>query len=310
MKNRKINTTISHSIMLALAAFFWGTTFVAQAMAGDYQGAYTFCCIRNVIAVFILIPVIKIIEKKDPTQRAPKTKEEKKSLLIGGIVTGIFLAGTAIFQQLGINMGTSAGKAGFLTACYIVFVPIIGIFLKRKCKLNVWISVVIALVGLYLLCIKDDFSIEPNDFSVLICSLSCALQIIAIDYYVDRVTSLVRLAQLEFLVCAIIAAVPMFIIDMGQGAGGISGWLQGFSSFEAWIPILYAAFLSSGVAYTLQIIGQKDLNPAVASLVMSLESVFSVLAGWIVLGERMSLKEGIGCVLIFAAIILSQVKRD
>lgn len=304
MKNR---IAVTHSIMLALAAFFWGTTFVAQRVACDYQGAYTFCCVRNVIAVFILMPVIHIIEKRDETQRAPETKEEKITLIKGGIVTGIFLAGTAIFQQLGINMGTSAGKAGFLTACYIIFVPIVGLFLKKKCKINVWISVLIAVAGLYLLCIKERLYIEPNDLSVLVCSLSCSLQIIAIDIYVEKVTSLVRLAQLEFLVCAVIAAVPMFFIDMGHSLNGIALWSQGFASFEAWIPILYAAFLSSGVAYTLQILGQKDLNPAVASLVMSLESVFSVIAAWLVLGEVMTIKEAIGCVLIFAAVILSQV---
>ena len=285
---------------LVIAAFFWGTTFVAQRIAGRSQGAFTFCCIRNVVAVILLTPVIRILESRYPAWK-DRDREENAAILKGGFVTGIFLALTAIFQQIGITMGTSAGKAGFLTSCYIVLVPVLGIFFRKKCKSSIWLSVVLAIAGLYLLCVTDGVSYEQSDIYVLICSLACAFQIISVDHYAPQIKNPVRLAQMEFGVCAAICAIPM------HSMAGLQLWLQSLTDIRAWIPVLYAGVFSSGVAYTLQIFGQKDLNPTIASLVMSLESVFSVLAGALILHEVMSGKEIMGCIILLIAVILAQI---
>lgn len=291
---------------LVIAAFFWGTTFVAQRIAGQSQGAFTFCCIRNVMAVILLTPVIQILERKYPAWQ-DRDHKENAAIRKGGFVTGIFLALTAIFQQIGITMGTSAGKAGFLTSCYIVLVPVLGIFFRKKCKSSIWISIVLAVLGLYLLCVTDGVSYEQSDIYVLICSLACAFQIISVDTYAPQIKNPVRLAQMEFGVCAAICALPMFWVEMQHSMAGVQLWLQSLADIRAWIPILYAGIFSSGVAYTLQIFGQKDLNPTIASLVMSLESVFSVLAGALILQEVMSGKEIAGCIILLIAVILAQI---
>lgn len=297
---------LTHSLLLLLTALIWGIAFVAQSAGGDAIGPYSFNCIRSIIGGLILIPVIKILDKTAFYDRKPVTKKDKKLLLTGGIACGVALCIASNVQQLGLYFGASAGKAGFLTACYILLVPILGLFLKKKCGWNVWVGVVITLAGLYLLCMNGSLSFQFADILLLICALVFSIHILVIDHFSPLVDG-VRMSCIQFFVCGLLSAIPMFFVDMKHSIAGITEWLPGFASFDAWIPILYAGLLSCGVAYTLQIIGQEGLNPTVASLLMSLESVFSVLAGWLILGETMGTREIAGCVLIFIAIVLAQI---
>jgi drug/metabolite transporter (DMT)-like permease len=305
---KKTNTKLN-AFLLAFAALIWGIAFVAQREGGEVTGPYTFTSIRYLIGAIVLIPVIKINDKtKFYGDYKPKNKEERNRLLLGGFCCGLCLTVASLLQQVGIYFGTQAGKAGFLTACYIVIVPILGLFLKKKCGVNVWIAVGITVIGLYLLCINGSFKMETSDFLVLCCSLVYSMHILTIDHFVNKHVDPVRLSSLQFLMAAVLSAFPAFFVDMGAKPANILPAIAVAFSGKALITILYTGVLSSGVAYTLQIVGQKGVNPTVASLLMSLESVFSVLAGWIILGEALSLKEALGCVLIFGAIVLAQIQ--
>ena len=212
------------------------------------------------------------------------------------IFSGILLALASSFQQMGIQY-TTVGRAGFITACYIVIVPILGhFFLRKKCGATIWIAVALALAGLYLLCITDGFSVGKGDLLVMVCSLLFSLHILVIDYFSPKVDG-VKMSCIQFFVCGFLCAIPAVFTEHIVLA----------DIFAAWAPILYAGVMSCGVAYTLQIIGQKDMNPTVASLILSLESCISVLAGWILLNQKLSARELSGCVLMFAAIILAQL---
>lgn len=302
------NTTSTgrSSAILLLTSFIWGISFVAQSEGGDALGPYTFNCIRSFIGALFLIIIISITDKLRLTKK-PETKEAKKTLLTGGILCGIALCVATNLQQMGIYWGTSSGKAGFLTACYILLVPILGIFFKRKCGLNVWIGVIIALAGLYLLCINGRFYIRTSDLLIILCAICFSVQIMLVDYFSPKTDGL-RLSCIQFTTVGIITLVPMLMIDIKKSVSTYE-WAKAFTGTDAIIPLLYAGIFSCGIAYTLQIIGQKGINPTIASLLMSLESVFSVLAGWIILRERLSLREISGCVLIFIAVILAQLPQ-
>lgn len=295
-----------NSLLLILTAFIWGIAFVAQSKGGDAVGPYTFNCFRFILGGLVLIPVISVLDKAKPDSRKPSTRKEKRTLLLGGISCGIALCIASTFQQLGLFYGSTAGKAGFLTACYIVLVPILGIFLKKKCGWNVWIGVGITLIGLYLLCMNGSFKMQFSDILLLICALGFSVHILVIDHFTPLVDG-VRMSCIQFFVAGLLSIIPMFLADMQHSIAGIQAWAPALASWDAWIPILYAGFLSCGVGYTLQIIGQQGLNPTVASLLMSLESVFSVIAGWILLHETMGARELLGCALIFAAVVLAQI---
>lgn len=296
-----------NSFLLVLAALIWGFAFVAQSTGGDAVGPYTFNCIRSVIGGVVLLPVIMLSDRLQWSRKKPVSRQDWRTLLTGGVSCGIALSIASNLQQVGIYMGSPVGKAGFLTACYMLMVPLLGIFLKRKCGWNVWLGIVIAVAGLYLLCIKGSFSIQFSDLLILLCALAFAVQILVVDHYVDMVDG-TRMACIQFLVCGITSAIPMIFVDMGLSVSEISEWVSAFADPYAWIPILYAGALSCGVAYTLQIIGQRGMNPTVASLLMSLESVFSALAGWMLLNEALSGREITGCMLIFGAVILAQLQ--
>lgn len=304
MDNKNTALVKRNSLILALTSFIWGISFVAQSEGGQAIGPYSFNCIRSFIGAIFLVIIISITDKFGLTKK-PDTEEKKQTLLLGGVCCGIVLCIATNLQQMGIYLGTPSGKAGFLTACYILLVPILGIFLKKKCGLNVWISVLIALVGLYLLCINGAFYIQLSDLLVIICAFCFSIHIMVIDYFTPKVDGL-RMSCLQFLTVGIITTIPMIFVDIRKSTD-ISAWLSGFESLDAWIPLLYAGIFSCGIAYTLQIIGQKGVNPTIASLIMSLESVFSVIAGWIILKEKLSFKELMGCVLIFVAVILAQL---
>lgn len=297
---------VRNSLLLVITALIWGSAFVAQRQGGDMVGPFSFNGIRSLIGGAVLIPVIIVVDRINPSDRKPKNRKERRVLVLGGVCSGtvLFLASSA--QQLGLNMGTPAGKAGFLTACYILLVPILGLFLKKKCGWNIWIGIVIAVLGLYLLCMSGSLSFQSSDLMVLACALLFAIHILVIDYFSPLVDG-VRMSCIQFWVCGSLSLIPMFFSEMHHSMAGIADWAVSLGSLEAWIPILYAGVLSCGVGYTLQIVGQNGLNPTVASMIMSLESVFSVIAGWLILDEHMGARQLAGCGLIFAAILLAQI---
>lgn len=303
------NTKFRNSFLLLLTAFIWGVAFVAQSAGGDAVGPYTFNCIRMILGGIALLPVISIMDHVKPSARRPETKQQRKELLLGGVSCGAILFVASSFQQMGIFLGTPAGKAGFLTACYILLVPIIGLFFHKKCGWNIWVGVVLAVLGLYLLCMNGPFYLQLSDGLVLLCALCFSFHIIVVDHFAPKVDG-VRMSCIQFFTCGILGIFPTVLMEMGHTQESVKLWLSGFAAWDAWITILYAAFLSCGVAYTLQIIGQEGLHPTVASLLMSLESVFSVIAGWIILKESMSPRELTGCIIMFAAISLAQVEFD
>lgn len=294
-----------NSFLLVLTAFIWGVAFVAQRVGGETIGPYTFNFLRFLIGAAVLIPAIRLSDAKNP-EKKPHDKKSRKTLWIGGCSCGLVLFIAANLQQLGLYYGTTAGKAGFLTACYIVLVPILSIFLRKKCSWNIWLGVAITLAGLYFLCMNGSFSLQFSDVLVLICALVFAVHILVIDHFSPLVDG-VRMSCIQFLVAGLLSCIPAFFVDMKHSMPGILQQAAACTEWQAWIPLLYAGILSCGVAYTLQIIGQKGLNPTVASLLMSLESVFSVLAGVIILQESLSRRELLGCVMIFAAVILAQI---
>ncbi len=290
MKHRTAN-----NLLLALTAFIWGSAFVAQSVGMDHVGPFTFNSIRSFMGGIVLLPVILILRR----QSGRTNKNEKNGLLLwsGGICCGIALAAASSLQQIGL-IYTSAGKAGFITAMYILIVPVMGIFIGKKAGMKTWIGVVLAAAGMYFLCITDGFHIARGDFLVFLCAVIFSVHILLIDYFSPK-TDGVALSCIQFFVCGILCAVPMLISERPKIAE-IAG---------AWMPLAYAGVLSCGVGYTLQIVAQKNTDPTVASLILSLESVFSVLTGWVILGEKLSGRELFGCVLVFIAVILAQLPK-
>ena len=286
---------IKNGIMLVLTAFIWGTAFVAQSVGMDYLGPFTFNGVRSLIGGAALLPCIWLFQKGKGKATEKPSRGARKELIAGGIACGLLLFAASSLQQIGIQY-TTAGKAGFITAFYIVIVPVLGIFLHKKINGKVWGAVAIALAGLYFLCITEKFAVGKGDILIFLCALVFSIHILVIDYFSPKVDG-VKMSCIQFFVCGIVSLPPMFFTETPK-IGAI---------VEGWAPLLYAGVLSCGVAYTLQIIGQKNVNPAVASLILSLESCFSVLAGWMVLGEKLSMRESVGCVLMFAAIILAQL---
>lgn len=300
---------IRNSLLLVLTALIWGTAFVAQREGGNAVGPYSFNCIRSLIGGAVLLPVITLLDRLNPSDRRPETGKEWRDLWKGGICCGIMLFFASTAQQLGLYMGTPAGKAGFLTACYILLVPVLGLFLKKHCGFHIWIGMLITVAGLYLLCMTDTLRFQTSDLMVLLCAFLFAVHILVIDHFSPLVDG-VRLSCIQFFVCGLLGCIPTFWIDMQHSVAGIRSWSTAFGTGQAWIAILYAGIFSCGVGYTLQIIGQNGLNPTLASMLMSLESVFSVLAGWLLLGEVLTGRQLAGCVLIFAAILFAQIPFD
>lgn len=283
-----------------LAAFIWGTAFVAQDLCADSIGAFAFNATRYFIAVLALLVVILIsdkVKKNKPTLTAQEKKAANKQLWLGGLCCGAALAIASNFQQAGLVAGTDAGKAGFITALYVVLVPVFGLFFKRTVSLPTWIAVVLSVVALYLLCIKGDFSLAPGDLLVLVCAVCFAVHILVIDHFTAYCDG-VKLSCLQFLFAGIISTICMFIFEDVDFAAILSCAL----------PLLYVGIFSCGVGYTLQILAQKDSNPTVVTILLSLESVFAVIAGAIILKQQMTVREYIGCAIMFAAVILAQIQ--
>lgn len=298
---------IRGSLMLLLAAIIWGSAFVAQSEGMEYVGPFTFASVRFFIGSFILLPVISFVKKKetgngnllsdyDKNTGLKGFIEKHKLLVTGSVFCGIALTLATNFQQQGIKYVSSVGKAGFITTLYIVLVPIFSLFIGKKVRPVIWIALAFAVLGLYFLCVTEKLTFELMDILLIMCAVFFAVQIMVIDHYVDRVNP-IALSSLQFFIVGVLSAVLMFIFEKPT----ISGIMAAMG------PILYAGVLSSGVAFTLQVVAQKDLDPTLASMIMCLESVVSVLSGFLLLGQKLSIREGIGCVLMFIGVILAQL---
>jgi len=300
-----------------LAALIWGTAFVAQDVCADIIDTFTFNAIRSYVAVVVLLMIIYVFDKlkKDKPRRTEEQKKsDRRQMWIGGFCCGTALAIASNFQQAGISAGTDAGKAGFITALYVVLVPVAGLFFKRKVNLPVWIAVVLSVVALYLLCINGEFRLAAGDFLILVCAICFAAHILVIDHFTATVDG-IKLSCAQFFVAAVWATIVK-IVCVILGCSGIGDATVASSIFAQpdWsaiaacaLPILYVGIFSSGVAYTLQILAQKDSNPTVVTILLSLESVFAVISGAIILHQSMSGREYLGCVLMFVAVILAQI---
>ena len=289
------NKSLKGSLLLLLGAVIWGAAFVAQRVGMDHVGPFTFNGVRMLLAGIVMIPAAAFLEPKG--KNGPAAQADPKEQRTAGLLCGVLLFAASSLQQMGL-VSTTAGKAGFITALYVVLVPVAAWLLFRKNPGRViWLGVALAVAALYLLCIpKEGFRLQSGDLLVLGCAVCFTAQILCVDRYAPRVSG-TRLARDEFLVTG---ALSMLIAVFTEriSAAGIR---------EALIPILYAGILSGAVGYTLQILGQRDTDPTVASLLMCLESVFAVLTGAIVLGEKMTAREAAGCVMMFAAVILAQL---
>lgn len=291
---------MKNNAMLLLTAFIWGCAFVAQSVGMEYVGPFTFNSVRSFIGSLVLVPVIFLMDglkrREGMSEEAIKAaRGDSRTLLVGGVSCGAVLAVASSLQQFGI-MFTSVGKAGFITAMYIVIVPLLGVFIGKKVRPLILFCVALSVVGLYFLCMTEKLSLGVGDLYVLVCAFVFSLHILVVDHFSPLVDG-VRMSAIQFLTAGILCAIPMLLFESPNPANILA----------AWQPVLYAGVMSCGVAYTFQILGQKGADPTVASLLMSLESVFSVLAGWVILGQALSPRELFGCGLMFCAIILAQL---
>lgn len=328
--------SIRGSILLVIAAMIWGAAIVAQSVGLDYMQPITFNTVRCLIGGVVLLPVVVIFSKKkrgvpdkkstelpkgsDPSIGAAVAdvydfeaeeelhpdanlasssieakKRERRDLWLGGTLCGIAMFLATTVQQIGLQY-TTAGKAGFITTLYIVIVPVLGLLFGKKAPFTIWISSFLALGGLYMLSVRGDFTVSPGDILLLICALCFSAHIMIISYFSPRCNG-VAMSCIQFFVVGALGIVPMFVLEQPTFSAILSGW----------IPLLYTGVMSCGIAYTLQIVAQKDVNETVAAVLMSLESVFSVLTGWLILNERLTTSEYLGCMLIFVAVLLAQL---
>lgn len=293
----KVNR-VRQNVFPVLAALIWGTAFVAQSVGAEYVEPFTFNAARSAIAFLFLLVLCLVLRHRrqgDFSGEAVPKPAARRELVIGGLCCGAALTVATNLQQKGLETTTS-GKAGFITALYIVIVPIAGLFLRKKAPKTIWVSVALAVVGLYCLCMTEDFTISGGDFYILLCALCFSAHILLIDHFTQRVDG-VELSCAQFLVVTVLSAVGMLATETPSLAAlRICLW-----------PILYVGVFSSGVAYTLQILAQRDSDPTVVSLLLSLESVFATLAGAILLHDRMTPREYFGCVVMLAAVVLAQL---
>lgn len=292
------------NLLLVLTAFIWGVAFVAQDVAADTVAPMYFNGLRMMLAALALLPTVAVADRRLRAGHGEgmvwrrMSREQKKELFTGGLCCGCMLALGSVFQQMGIALGAGAGKAGFVTALYIVLVPLAGIFQRKRMNRLVWAAVALSVAGLYFLCMQGGFSIAPADGMLLLSALAYTGHILAVDHFSHR-TDCVKMSCIQFFVTALICLM-----------GGLLFETLSWSAVRVClIPILYAGVISGAMGYTLQIIAQRDAEPAVASLLMSLESVFAVLAGWVLLGDALSLRESFGCLLMMGSIVLAQLPQ-
>lgn len=286
------------SILLLLAAVIWGITFVAQSDAMKHIGPFTFNFIRFIIGAIVLLPLIPEFYR-NKRKSAPSNisgNKSKKSIILGCVLCGTALFIATNLQQFGFLLGGSVGKAGFITSIYIILVPILGILFKKRLSLRILTSAIIALIGMYFLCMNGGFAFAPSDILYLTCALFFAVHIILISIYAPYISG-TALSAIQFTVAAILSCICMLLFEQPNIHAIIS----------AYIPLLYAGIFACGVAYTLQIIGQKQLEPSTASIIMSLESVVSVFAGMLILKQMLTTRETVGCIIMLFATVLAQL---
>lgn len=289
---------IRQNVLPVLAAFIWGTAFVAQSVSAEFIGPFTFTTARSVVAFVFLLglcALFRLLRRRDFGEQARPRPKYRRDLLLGGLCCGGALMLASNLQQKGMET-TTPGKAGFITALYIVIVPIFGLFLKKRVGKTIWFSMALAVAGLYFLCIQDGFSVSGGDFLILLCSVALSTHILLIDYFTQKVDG-VELSCVQCFVVGVLSAGGMAVTEQPSWAA---------LSQCVW-PLLYMGIFSSGVAFTLQILAQRDSNPTVVSLLMSLEAVFATLAGALLLGNRMNGREYFGCLLMLAAVVLAQL---
>lgn len=297
MKQNAKNQIVG-SVLLLICAFIWGSAFVAQTTGAEYVGPFTFIYLRSFLGAAVLLPVIFVMGKfkKKNEEDTVNKKKSRRTLLIGGLCCGAALCFASVFQQSGIDKGTDPGKAGFITALYILLVPLSSIFMKKRVRPIVWVCIAASVVALYLLCVTENNSVELSDLLVLICAVLYTVHILVIDKVSPHVDG-VKLSCIQFFVAGALSLVPAIIYE------GVD-----FEAIVAAMPsVAYAGIMSSGVAYTLQILGQQKTEPTLASMIMSLESVFAVLTSMAVLHLAPTPREAVGCVIMFAAIIVAQL---
>jgi drug/metabolite transporter (DMT)-like permease len=290
---------LKNALMLLATALIWGTAFVAQQVGGGLLGAFTFASLRFPIGGLVLLPVLAVLRRTSAGERGKqedKPPAYRRNTWTGGLLCGLVLFGASSLQQVGIAY-TSVGKAGFITALYILFVPLLGIFARRRVGVKLWVSVAVALAGLYLLCIKDSLRLEWGDTLMILCAVVFSLHILVIDHFSPKADG-VAMSCIQFFVAGLLSVPCMLLWETLPSAAALQ---------SAGLSVLYVGILSCGVAYTLQIVGQRGTNPTVASLILSLEAVVSVLAAGLLLGQSLSPREGAGACLMFAAIILAQL---
>lgn len=280
------------NLLLLLTAMIWGSAFVAQRVGGESVQPFTFNSVRSLLSALVLLPVILLRRRRAPR---PVRPGERRQLLLGGALCGLCLCGGTTLQQFGLSY-TTAGKAGFITALYVVLVPVVSLCFGKRARLTTWLGVALAAAGLYLLCMSGSLSVNRGDSLVMLCAVCFCAHILVIDHFSPHVDG-VCLSCIQFLVSGLI----------GLACALATETIRLQALLECALPLLYAGVLSGGVGYTLQILAQRDTDPTVASMIMCLESVFSVVFGALLLGERMNLREGMGCALMFAAILLAQL---
>lgn len=294
--NRK---SLRGSLLLLIGAAIWGSAFVAQDVGMNYVGPYTFNAMRYFVGALTLVPIILINDaisrKRHPERPASEIKASNALSWKAGILAGLALIIPSTLQQIGLTE-TSAGKAGMITGMYIITVPLLGLFLGKKCGLNVWLAVVLGVAGMYLLCVTGDFTITKGDTLLLVSIVFWAVQILVIDHFAAKVDCF-RLSCMEFLVCGVLSCIPMALTEELPGKAELMGAL---------LPVLYVGVFSCGVAYTLQPLGQRDTPPAAAALIMCLESVFAALTGFILLNDSFTARELVGCALMLGGTVLAQ----
>jgi len=287
------------SLLLLIGAAIWGSAFVAQDVAMNYVGPFTFNAMRYFVGALSLLPAILVsdmIEKRrHPERSMADIKSTRAFSWKAGIIAGLALIIPTTMQQIGLTE-TSAGKAGMITGMYIITVPLLGLFLGQKCGLNVWLAVILGVAGMYLLCVTGNFSITASDTLLLISVVFWAVQILVIDHFAPK-TDCFRMVCMEFLVCGVLSCIPMLLTEELPDKAALMDTL---------LPVLYVGVFSCGVAYTLQPLGQRDTPPAAASLIMCLESVFAALTGFILLGDGFTARELVGCALMLGGTVLAQ----
>ena len=285
--------------LLLVAAIIWGFAFAAQDAASE-MGAFTLGFSRSLIAGIFLLAIVLAVDRMKGNERQLFTKrgiDLNKYEIVGGVIIGIVLVVASAFQQIGINSGTDGGKAAFITALYVVLVPIYALALKKRAALNVWVSIGIAVVGFYLLCIKEDLTVAPSDLLVICASMIFPIHILTIDHFSPKCDG-IRMSMVQFFTAAVLNLVIALITEGAAELGSISANL---------LPVLYLGIGSSGIAYTLQIVGQRDVPPATASIILSLESVFGIIGTALFLHQTLTPREDLGCAVVLAAVILSQI---